>query len=84
MAHSRCNAALRTDEIVTTSSSTVTACSGDDRLVLGQLSSAMARRLAQDLRRNRGRDVNSTILQRLASSQSFVTNFPTFISELNP
>ena len=57
--------------------------SGDDRLVLGQLSTTMARRLAQDLRRNRGRDVNTTILRRLASSQSFVANFPTFISELN-
>jgi len=58
--------------------------SGDDRLVLGQLSTAMARRLAQDLRRNRGHDVYSTILQRLASSQSFVANFPSFISELSP
>ena len=58
--------------------------SGDDRLVLGQLSTAMARRLAQDLRRHRDRDVNSMILQRLASSQSFVANFPNFISELNP
>lgn len=58
--------------------------SGDDRLVLGQLSTTMARRLAQDLRRNRGRDVNTTILRRLASSQSFVANFPTFISELSP
>ncbi|KAF8807476.1 hypothetical protein BYT27DRAFT_7223294 [Phlegmacium glaucopus] len=58
--------------------------SGDDRLVLGQSSTAMARRLAQDLRRNRGHDVNSTILQRLASSQSFVANFPNFMSELNP
>ena len=58
--------------------------SGDDRLVLGQLSATIARRLAQDLRKNRGRDVNTTILRRLASSQSFVANFPTFISELNP
>jgi len=58
--------------------------SGDDRLVLGQLSTAMARRLAQDLRRHRDRDVNSIILQRLASSQSFVANFPNFMSELNP
>lgn len=57
--------------------------SGDDRLVLGQLSTTMARHLAQDLRRNRGRDVNSKILQRLGSSQSFVANFPNFISELN-
>ena len=58
--------------------------SGDDRPVLGQTSNAMARRLAQDLRRNRSCDVNSTILQRLASSQSFVANFPSFISELTP
>ena len=59
--------------------------SGDsDRLVLGQLSTTIARRLAQDLRRNRSRDVNSTILRRLGSSQSFVANFPIFISELSP
>lgn len=57
--------------------------SGDDCLVLGQLSTAIARRLAQDLRRNRGCDINNTILQRLASSQSFVANFPTFKSEFS-
>ncbi|KAF8168029.1 mediator complex subunit Med5-domain-containing protein [Crassisporium funariophilum] len=58
--------------------------SGDDRLVLGQLSTPMARRLAVDLRRNRGSDVSNMILQRLASSQSFVANFPVFIGELGP
>lgn len=56
--------------------------SENDRLVLGQSSAAMARRLAQDLRRNHKSPVSGMISQRLASSQSFVANFPAFISEL--
>ncbi|PPQ64382.1 hypothetical protein CVT26_002089 [Gymnopilus dilepis] len=56
--------------------------SGNDRLVLGQSSAAMARRLAQDLRLNHESSVSGMISQRLASSQSFVANFPAFISEL--
>ncbi|KDR85067.1 hypothetical protein GALMADRAFT_218149 [Galerina marginata CBS 339.88] len=56
--------------------------SGDECLVLGQSSAAMARRLAQDLRRNRASHVSGMILQRLAFSQSFVANFPAFKGEL--
>ncbi|CAA7266513.1 unnamed protein product [Cyclocybe aegerita] len=56
--------------------------SGDDRLVLGQSSTSMARRLALDLRSNRASQVYRTILQQLASSQALVANFPVFKSEL--
>ena len=61
------------------------AASSQDRLaipVLGQTSSGMARRLAVDLRRNRTSDVSKMILQRLATTHSFVANFPVFKSEL--
>lgn len=50
--------------------------------VLGQTSTGMARRLAVDLRRNRSSEVCKVILQRLASSQAFIANFPVFKSEL--
>ncbi|KAF9481359.1 hypothetical protein BDN70DRAFT_876312 [Pholiota conissans] len=54
----------------------------DDRYVLGQSSGTLARRLASDLRRNRTSAVSRLVLQRLASSPSFVANFPAFIGEL--
>lgn len=56
--------------------------SSDDRLVLGQSSAALARRLALDLRRDRTNSVSTMILQRLTSSPSFVANFPAFVGEL--
>ena len=56
--------------------------SSDDRLVLGQSSAALARRLAMDLRRDRTSSVRTIILQRLTSSPSFVANFPAFVGEL--
>ena len=55
---------------------------GEDRLVLGQSSTAASRRLALDLRRNRKSNVSNMIIQRLSSSQSFVANFPVFMGEL--
>ena len=55
---------------------------GEDRLMLGQSSTAASRRLALDLRRNRKSNVSNTIVQRLSSSPSFVANFPVFKSEL--
>ncbi|KDQ63670.1 hypothetical protein JAAARDRAFT_189219 [Jaapia argillacea MUCL 33604] len=54
---------------------------GEQRPVLGQLSSGMARRLASDLRR-KGSPTAGVIAHRLSSSASFVANFPTFIAEL--
>jgi len=56
--------------------------SADDRLLLGQSSAALARRLALDLRRNRTSSVSVLILQRLTSSPPFVANFPAFVGEL--
>jgi len=56
--------------------------STDDRLVLGQSSTGMARRLAVDLRRNRSSAVSKMILKRLGSSPPFIANFPVFKSEL--
>ncbi|KAF9069115.1 hypothetical protein BDP27DRAFT_747058 [Rhodocollybia butyracea] len=48
--------------------------------VLGQTSSAMARRLVSDLRtRGKFSYTSTTLAQRLSSSQSFVTNFPVFM-----
>ncbi|KAG5648052.1 hypothetical protein DXG03_007087 [Asterophora parasitica] len=54
---------------------------GQPRFALGQPSSGMARKFAVDLRA-RLDPTSRTILQRLASSQSFATNFPVFMSEL--
>lgn len=46
---------------------------------LGQASSAIARRLALELRSRRSSQTGKIILKRLSSSQSFVTNFPVFM-----
>ncbi|OCH95796.1 hypothetical protein OBBRIDRAFT_745014 [Obba rivulosa] len=50
----------------------------EERFALGQSASAMARRLAADLRRKGQGPTSSVILQRLASSPPFVANFPIF------
>ncbi|KAF9056240.1 hypothetical protein BJ165DRAFT_1522179 [Panaeolus papilionaceus] len=55
---------------------------GNDRLVLGETSGAMARRLAGDLKRNRRSETSKIVLKHLAASQSFVANFPVFVTEL--
>jgi len=54
----------------------------ESRLILGQSSAAIARRLALDLRHNRTSHVSNIIFQRLSSSASFVANFPAFINDL--
>jgi len=55
---------------------------GEHPSVLGQPSAAIARRFAAELRGRKGSHTSVTILQRLASSQSFVANFPVFMNEL--
>lgn len=54
---------------------------GEHRLALGHSSAGMARKLATDLRARQDH-TSRTVLQRLASSQSFAANFPVFTSEL--
>jgi len=55
---------------------------GEHPSVLGQPSTAIARRFATELRERKGSHTSATILQRLGSSQSFVANFPVFMNEL--
>lgn len=55
---------------------------GNDRVPLGQASSAVARRLAADLGSKRRSPTSQNIVQRLVASQSFTANFPMFIAEL--
>lgn len=55
---------------------------GNDRVLLGQASSAVARRLAADLGSKRRSPTSQDIVQRLVASQSFTANFPMFIAEL--
>jgi len=54
---------------------------GGHRFVLGQSSMAMARRFATELREEKSSHTNNTIIQRLASSQPFVANFPVFMND---
>jgi mediator of RNA polymerase II transcription subunit 5 len=56
--------------------------SGEQVYPLGSSSSSMARRVALDLRHRRGSSEGKQIAQRLASSQTFVTNFPMFKTEI--
>ncbi|OBZ79167.1 Mediator of RNA polymerase II transcription subunit 5 [Grifola frondosa] len=51
---------------------------GEERFVLGQSAIAMARRVAGDLHRRGSGPTAEVILQRLASSPQFATNFPIF------
>ncbi|KAI0800903.1 hypothetical protein C8Q74DRAFT_1345580 [Fomes fomentarius] len=56
----------------------LTTC-GEERNVLGQSVTSMARRLASDLkRRGNNGPVADMVLQRLTAMQPFVANFPTF------
>ncbi|KAL0951090.1 hypothetical protein HGRIS_007828 [Hohenbuehelia grisea] len=48
----------------------------------GQPSSMLARRLAINLRTKKGSNTATTLIQRLASTQPFAGNFPTFVGEL--
>jgi len=55
---------------------------GEQVCPLGSSSSSMARRLAVDLRCRKGSSQGRLIVQRLTSSQTFVTNFPVFKTEI--
>ncbi|KAI0660442.1 mediator complex subunit Med5-domain-containing protein [Cubamyces menziesii] len=55
---------------------------GEERYVLGQSVTSMARRLAGDLKRRGDGPTASMILQRLTAMQPFVANFPTFAAEV--
>lgn len=55
----------------------LTTC-GEERNVLGQSVTSMARRLAGDLKRRGNGTVAGMVLQRLTAMQPFVANFPTF------
>lgn len=82
--------ALPTELLVSVISSALTAAlhlewavqkvTSEHRTFLGQTSTAMARRLADDLRARASSHASSVILQRLAGSQMFVANFPVFIA----
>ncbi|KAI8980648.1 mediator complex subunit Med5-domain-containing protein [Trametes punicea] len=58
----------------------LTTC-GEERYVLGQSVTSMARRLAGDLKRRGSGTTSRLILQRLMAMQPFVANFPTFAAE---
>lgn len=55
---------------------------GEQVYPLGSSSSSMARRLAVDLRHRKSNSKGRLIAQRLTSSQTFVTNFPVFKTEI--
>ncbi|KAI0639768.1 mediator complex subunit Med5-domain-containing protein [Trametes polyzona] len=59
----------------------LTTC-GEERPVLGQSVTSMARRLAGDVRRRGSGPSAAMVLQRLAAMQPFVANFPTFAAEV--
>jgi mediator of RNA polymerase II transcription subunit 5 len=56
--------------------------SGEQVFPLGSSSSAMASRLALDLRHRKSSSKGKLIAQRLTSSQTFVTSFPVFKTEI--
>jgi mediator of RNA polymerase II transcription subunit 5 len=81
---------MNTQLLVTIVSSTLTAAlhiewavqtvCEEQHFVLGQPSAAVARRVATNLRAQKNSSSTSaTILQRLGSSPTFVTNFPVFV-----
>ncbi|ETW87289.1 hypothetical protein HETIRDRAFT_307456, partial [Heterobasidion irregulare TC 32-1] len=55
---------------------------GEQRFILGEPSSAMARRLAADLRHRKHNVTAKLIAQRLTSSATFVASFPVFKMEI--
>ncbi|CDO76644.1 hypothetical protein BN946_scf184868.g58 [Trametes cinnabarina] len=59
----------------------LTTC-GEERYVLGQSVTSMARRLAGDLKRRGTGPTATMVLQRLSAMQPFVANFPTFAAEI--
>ena len=59
----------------------LTTC-GEERFVLGQSVTSMARRLAGDLKKRGTGTTAGMVLQRLTAMQPFVANFPTFTAEV--
>ncbi|KAI0778549.1 mediator complex subunit Med5-domain-containing protein [Trametes elegans] len=59
----------------------LTTC-GEERYVLGQSVTSMARRLAGDVRRRGNGTSAGMVMQRLTAMQPFVANFPTFAAEV--
>ncbi|TBU48171.1 mediator complex subunit Med5-domain-containing protein [Dichomitus squalens] len=59
----------------------LTTC-GEERFVLGQSVTSMARRLSADLKRRGAGTTAGMILQRLTAMQPFVANFPSFAAEV--
>ena len=63
----------------------LTTC-GEERYVLGQSVTSMARRLAGDVRRREsGSGIGTSagmVMERLTAMQPFVANFPTFAAEV--
>ncbi|KXN89959.1 Mediator of RNA polymerase II transcription subunit 5 [Leucoagaricus sp. SymC.cos] len=57
--------------------------SGEHKPVLGQHSPAMVRQLAVGLRTQKHTHAGSLVASNLAASQTFVSNFPFFVTELN-
>ena len=82
--------ALATELLVSLISSALTAAHhlewavqtviSEHRSFLGQTTTAMARRLADDLRARKSSGVSALIIQRLTASQTFVANFPVFVA----
>jgi mediator of RNA polymerase II transcription subunit 5 len=58
------------------------ATSGEQSYPLGSSSSSMASRLALDLRHRKSSSKGKLIAQRLTSSQTFVSSFPVFKTEI--
>lgn len=56
---------------------------GEHKPALGQHSPALVRQLAAELRNAQHQQAGSLVAQKLAASQSFVSNFPFFVTELN-
>lgn len=59
----------------------LTTC-GEERNVLGQSVTSMARRLAGDLKRRGTGTVAAIVLERLTAMPAFVANFPTFSADV--
>lgn len=54
----------------------------EQRILLGQTTTALARRLGGDLRRKaNGSPMSDAITKRLTSSHPFVSNFPSFLAD---
>jgi mediator of RNA polymerase II transcription subunit 5 len=57
--------------------------SGEHKPALGQHSPALVRQLAAELRNVQHQQAGSLVAQKLVASQSLISNFPFFVTELN-